>query len=71
MNCVKNTPWQTVIVNAIVDALGQIQEKSILVKWKKKLTTYNNNTNINNNVYCVSGGNNNNNNNNNGTVEFY
>lgn len=71
MNCVKNTPWQTIIVNAIVDALGQIQEKSILVKWKKKLTTYNNNTNINNNVYCVSGGNNNNNNNNNGTVEFY
>ena len=61
MNCVRNTPWQTLIVNAIVNALGQIQEKSILVKWKKKLTIYNNN---NNNSHS-------NTNNNNGAVEFY
>lgn len=45
LNCVKNTPLQSVIVNAVLMALNQVQEKSILMKWKKKLTLYSNSSN--------------------------
>ena len=41
LNCVKNTFLQSIMVNAIMTALTQIQEKSIVMKWKKKLVNYN------------------------------
>jgi hypothetical protein len=41
LNCVKNTFLQGIMVNAIMTALTQIQEKSIVMKWKKKLVNYN------------------------------
>ena len=48
LNCVKSTFLESIMVNAIISALNQIQEKSIIVKWKRKISKYNPSMNMTN-----------------------